>query len=61
MTVPLLQATVDGTMIQLLQCGLKGKNCEIVSEGGSKSINLLVPNKWNTIYVNYNKGKVGGW
>ncbi|XP_063861878.1 uncharacterized protein LOC135101609 isoform X2 [Scylla paramamosain] len=54
----LYKATVDGTMVQLFKCDVHEAQCEMVNEGGSKSNDLLVPNKWNKIYVKYNNGEI---
>lgn len=54
----LYKALVSGTTVQLLKCDAPGHSCETVTSGGTKDRDLLVPNEWNKIYVNYNYGEI---
>lgn len=45
------QASVEGTMITLMKCEEDGVTCRNVEVGGTKAMDLLMPNKWNYVDV----------
>ncbi|XP_042864644.1 uncharacterized protein LOC122248586 isoform X2 [Penaeus japonicus] len=47
----LYKASVEGTMITLMKCEEDGKTCKNVDSGGTKGMDLLIPNKWNYVDV----------
>lgn len=47
----LYKASVEGTMITLMKCEEDGVTCRNVEVGGTKAMDLLMPNKWNYVDV----------
>lgn len=52
------KVTVDGTMVNLVQCDERENNCTVFDEGGKKDRDYLMPNKMNKILVNYTNDEV---